>query len=349
MALRQRFLRLLAPLSVLVASLGIFPAGADQSAVILIYHRFGEDSVPATNVTEDQFRSHVSELKAGGYNVLPLDEVVTRLRARQELPARSVAITVDDAYTSFQTLGWPVLKEAGFPVTLFVSTDMTDNPGQGYLGWDAVRALRAEGVAIGHHGAAHLHSVHAGVNEVRADIARASSRFQQELGSVPPVFAYPYGEYDLALRKVVQQAGFKAALAQFSGVAGMGSDPFALPRFPFNQNYSGLDRFKLIVNAQALPVSEMVPAEPVLAADRNPPLFGFTLERPVPGLKALSCYPSHMSEPAKVTVIGEQRVEVRFDKPFPPGRSRINCTMPGPDRRWYWLGQFFMVMGGTLD
>jgi hypothetical protein len=30
---------------------------------------------------------------------------------------------------------------------------------------------------------------------------------------------------------------------------------------------------------------------------------------------------------------------------FSPGRARVNCTMPGPDGRWRWLGVPFFVPG----
>ena len=37
------------------------------------------------------------------------------------------------------------------------------------------------------------------------------------------------------------------------------------------------------------------------------------------------------------------RVEGRLDTPLPPGRSRVNCTLPGPQGRWYWYGTQFYV------
>ncbi len=42
--------------------------------------------------------------------------------------------------------------------------------------------------------------------------------------------------------------------------------------------------------------------------------------------------------------LGERRIEVRLARPLKPGRTRINCTMPGPEGRWRWLGmQFYML------
>ena len=317
-----------------------------HDAVILIYHRFGEPDLPATNIRTDQFEAQLAALAAGGYAVLPLADIVRAFADGTELPEKAVAITVDDAYESFATTAWPLLRRYGFPVTLFVATDPVDEGHSRYLDWDAIRRLRDEGVTIGHHGAAHLHMIDAGLDAARADIARASERFRAELGVVPTLFAYPYGEYSRGLAELVHSMGFVAAMAQYSGVAAGGGDHYALPRFPLNEHYSTLPRFRLIVDARALPVTDIVPSDTILTPQTNPPAYGFTLTTAVPGLAALACYPSH-SKPAEITVLADRRVEVRVDRPFPPGRGRINCTLPGGDRRWYWLGRFFYVPPAT--
>ena len=67
------------------------------------------------------------------------------------------------------------------------------------------------------------------------------------------------------------------------------------------------------------------------------------------GLEALACYPSHMEGAAVISLSPGSRVEVQFEKPFPPGRNRINCTLPGPDGRWYWFGRLFMVAGRDAE
>lgn len=317
-----------------------------RSAVIFIYHRFGEDRYPSTNIRIEQFEAQIAELKAGGYTFLPLPDIVAGLRNGRPLPDRAVAITVDDGYESVATEAWPRLKAAGIPLTLFISTDPIDNGSATYMSWDQVRALAEDGVTIGHHSASHMHMIGASDAAIRADIARASVRFREELGSVPELFAYPFGEFSQHLQALVEKAGFRAAFAQYSSVARSGADRFALPRFPINERYADLERFKLIANALSLPVTNSIPADPLLDADGNPPAFGFSLSETMRGLGRLACYPSHMSEAAKIEMLGRSRVEVRFDEPFPPGRSRINCTMPGPDRRWYWYGRFFFVPGG---
>ncbi|HEC91025.1 MAG TPA: chitin deacetylase, partial [Alphaproteobacteria bacterium] len=42
-----------------------------------------------------------------------------------------------------------------------------------------------------------------------------------------------------------------------------------------------------------------------------------------------------------VEVLAGVRVEIRAKTPFPNGRTRLNCTLPGPDGRWRWFGRQF--------
>lgn len=324
-------------------------AAGDQSAVVLVYHRFGEDEYPSTNIRIEQFEAQLEYLKSGGFTFLSLPEITKRLAANEPLPERTVAITVDDAYASVLSEGWPRLKAAGIPLTLFVSTGALDENRSGYLSWDQIRDLQADGVVIGHHGKDHLHMPHEGLDTAKTDLLAASARFEAELGSVPEFFAWPYGEHTPELTAMVQSMDFTAGFAQISGPAGFTSHPMELPRFPVNEYYGGMDRFKLIVSTKALPLADITPKNPRLSEDSNPPLHGFTVTDQDINLGSMACYPSHMSEPAVIERLPDNRFEIRFDEPFPFGRSRINCTARDSDGRWFWYGRLFIVPGGELD
>lgn len=322
---------------------------AEADAVVLIYHRFGETDIPLTNIRVDQFEAQLEELEKEKYTVVPLSRIVAALRSGEPLPDHAVAITVDDAYSSFKEVGWPMIRARGFPVTLFVATDAVDQGYRGILSWDEIRELESQGVAIGHHGAGHIHMVEAGVEASRADIARASQRFEAELGQTPELFAYPYGEYSRELEKLVEEMGFKGALAQYSGVAARHEGLFSLPRFPFNERYSEMGDFRLKVNAMALNARELIPRGPVIAdGDPNPPPIGFTVPGGGDALSRITCYPSHTG-PAELEVLAGKRVEIRVAEPFPMGRSRINCTLHDRSGRWFWQGMFFYRPGAPSD
>ena len=47
----------------------------EDSAVIIMYHRFGEGDFPTTNVTIEQFEHHIEELDKDIYNIVATDAV----------------------------------------------------------------------------------------------------------------------------------------------------------------------------------------------------------------------------------------------------------------------------------
>jgi peptidoglycan/xylan/chitin deacetylase (PgdA/CDA1 family) len=315
----------------------------DNGAVIIMYHRFGEADLPSTSVQIAQFEAHIRELTGGGYTVLPVPEILAALQENRALPDRSIGITIDDAFASVYAEAWPRLKAAGLPFTLFVSTNPLDQGYAGYMTWDQLREMIAGGsVTVGHHSAAHAHMAKRSAEANRADIAGASARFREQLGEVPAIFAYPYGEYSAELRAIVAEAGFAAAFGQHSGAIGRTSDRLALPRYPFSETYADMDRFRLVANSLPLPVTQVTPADPLVRADSNPPLFGFSVLEGIRGLSALNCFASRNE--ATLERLGESRIEVRLADPLRAGRSRVNCTMPGPNGRWRWFGRQFYAL-----
>jgi len=315
------------------------PAFAADWAVIFMYHRFGEPEWPSTNIRVDQFEAHLEEIRTGGHTVLPLPEILERMRKASELPDRTLGITIDDAYASVYEHAWPRLKKAGLPFTLFVSTDAVDQAAPGYMTWDQVRELKAAGVTIGSQTASHPHLPDVELEQVKIELDRAAQRIVEETGEPPSLFAYPYGEYGSAIQHIVAGRGYIAAFGQQSGVAHAGSDRFGLPRFALNETYGGIDRFRLTANALPLPVRDRVPADLIL--EQNPPAFGFTVDPSIPDVDRIDCYASGQGR-TKVEALGS-RVEIRLAESFPAGRARINCTMPGPDGRWRWYGvQFYL-------
>lgn len=319
---------------------------ADNGAVLLMYHRFGEDNLPSTSVRLEQFEAHLAELTSGDYHVMPLPEIVARLKSGEPLPERALAITVDDAALSVYREAWPRLKAARLPFTIFVSTEPLDLGLPGSMSWEQLRELAAVPlVTIGHHGHSHAHMTWLSEAEQRADIARAAERFEAELGRRPALFAYPYGEMSLALRNIIAEMGFAAAFGQHSGAAGAAADLLSLPRFPLNESYGGLDRFRLVANALPLPVGEVTPADAsIAAATANPPLVGFTVASSISRLDALNCFAS--AGTLEMQRLGP-RIELRFDAPLPAGRVRINCTLPAEGGRWRWFGTQFVVAKGA--
>lgn len=321
----------------------VAPALSAESAVVLMYHRFGESNHPSTNVTLEQFNGHIQELSSGEYAVKSLPEIIDALRSGRQLPENTVGISVDDAFLSVYRNAWPRLRRANFPFTLFVATDPIDNRTAGYMSWDQIRELAGAGVTIGSQTASHPHMAFMTPARNAAELKKSNGRFVTELGKAPSLIAYPYGEYSLAVGEVTKQANFVAAFGQHSGVVYPGSDFFYLPRFAFNEVYGDNRRLRMAARALPIRARDITPADTLIRGKGNPPLFGFTVDGLAPKrLSRLACYVSSQGQ-ARIERLGDYRIEVRMDQAFRPGRTRINCTLPEADGRWRWFGRQFIV------
>ena len=308
-------------------------------ASVLMYHRFGEDKYPTTNIKMDQFSDHIKELIKTKYNVIKIQDGLNAIQNISLVKDRSVIITIDDAYSSVFNNAWPILKKYGLPFTLFVSTDVIDNKTPGYMSWEEIRILRDNGVTIGSQTKSHPHMHNLNENQIVRELEFSNSRFVQEIGSKPEIFAYPYGEYNLNVLEKIKSNGFKAAFGQHSGVAHLSLGLYQLPRFAMNETYGNMQRFLLAVNAKPIPISDLSPKDPVII--KNPPFYGFTLSDTIKPKGIVRCFASNGIK-SETKRLGKNRIEVRLEKPFPKGRGRINCTMSAGER-WRWLGRQFII------
>jgi peptidoglycan/xylan/chitin deacetylase (PgdA/CDA1 family) len=330
------------------AALAADPAASLSGASILMYHRFGENTVPSTNIRLEQFDAHIAELTrpGAGYAVLPLPEIAAKLKSGERLPDRAVAITADDAYISAFTEGWPRLKKAGLPFTLFVATEPVTSRLRGYLTWDQIRQMKAEGVTIGAHSHRHPSLPALSPEKAREDLETSMALFEKELGEKPALFAWPFGEWDAKTLTLVKSMGYSVAFGQHSGVAHSRHDLFWLPRFPMNETFGSVERVRQALNALPLPVSDVEPADVLirLGQTRNPPVLRFTVAPGIERLNQMVCYTGEgRAIPPKL--IAERRYEAAAPEAMKPPRDRISCSVPSAEPgRFRWFGIQFTVV-----
>jgi len=195
---------------------GVEPTGY-QLVPILVYHNLGPQSKGRLVLDADAFTEQMRYLKREGYRVVSLAEFVEWLRLKRQLPKKSVVLTFDDGYHSFRDHAYPVLKQLGFPATLFVYTDYV-GAGRNALSWDELKSLAAEGFDVQAHSKTHgdLRRV-SGETEaqyarrMQAELAEPPRLFQSRLGRGVQFLAYPYGRFDDALLARVREEGYAAA------------------------------------------------------------------------------------------------------------------------------------------
>ncbi len=324
---------------------------AANHCVILQYHHFSLETPRSTSVTPEEFDKHLAYLEKNKYEVLPLEHVVNSLLSKKTLPDRCVAITVDDAYISVYKEAFPRLRKLNWPFTVFVNSEQVDNGSKYYMTWEQMREMSKFGARFENHSHTHSHLIRRKNREsgdiwiarVENDISTAQERIVAELGRTPQFFAYPYGEYNNGLKKVVNGLGLMA-FGQQSGPAWTGSDFLFLPRFSMAAGYAAMSDFKTKVRTLPLPVIEAKPKEPLLADDKWRPVLTVRLAEGDYRKNQLQCFVSGQ-EPADLKWIDEANniLEVRAKKPINVGRSRYNCTAPSlKGDRYFWYSHVWI-------
>ncbi len=306
-----------------------------------MYHKFGISKYPSTSVTISQLQEHIKELSKEKYNVKSLDLIVDTIINDGQLPKNVIGISVDDADRSFLTTGWPAFKEKNFPVTLFVNTSTIVENNKNYLNWDEIRKLKSEGVNIGAHSHTHDHMPDLTIEQVKKEIETSNKIFLRELGEIPRLFAYPYGEANQEIIDLLKLYKFKVAFGQHSGVINETSNMYYLPRFSLNEKYGAIDRVKFAANAKGLGVYDFIPSNPKI--NENPPYIGFSL-LDLKLVPSLDCFVfDSKGQIEKELFKFNERIEIRLGRKLSKGRSRINCTAKDSEGNWRWFGHQFYL------
>lgn len=308
-----------------------------------IYHRFDEQRYPSTNISSDVFKQQLDYLKDNQIELISLSEIAARLESGQPLPEHAVALCVDDSYRSFYDVAMPVLRQYGYPVTLFVNTDAVGT--SGYLSWEELKSLHGEGVEIGNHTASHAYLVEALPGEnlkqwrerIKADILKAQESFEQRLGIRPKLFAYTFGEYSTVVVEIVKEMGFTAAFAQQSGVIHDQYDRYILPRFPMGGPFATLKGFVNKLHMRPLVVLDQEPFDPVIA--ENPPVLSFKLVDNTIHPGRFNCFVQGNNHCRVERDMGKGAgwYKIIADEPLSGRRNKYTLTLQGKKSEWLWF------------
>ena len=304
-----------------------------------MYHRFNENKYPSTNIKMEIFRKHIDIIRKSKFdfhNPNNIEEQFNIPKSKKE-----ILITIDDAFESFYTEAWPYLKENKIPFILFVSTEPVGK--RGYMTWKQIKEIESNDFAIiGHHSHTHEYLIDVSNEEFISDIETANKIFLRELGYIPSLFSYPFGEYSKFMRDYISK-NFKYAFGQHSGVIDLNKNKFELPRFPINEKYGELKRFKSIINYFPLEYKKIYPEEKQLFENTNPPNFKVEFFEEQKNLSNINCYSNEgdVWERSK-TNFDNNSLTIEFRGPFKPRRGRINCSL-NDNGKWRWFGVQFPI------
>ena len=323
-------------------------------AVVFMYHRFGETTYPSTNITLKQFQDHLNYLEENDYNVWPLSKIVHYIIKGKDLPKKTVALTIDDAYVSVYTKAYPMLKKKKFPYTVFVNTSPIGNKSINYMNWEQMREISLSGAEFANHSLTHdfllprkSESQKEWQSRLMNEIEGAQKQLHKELGGNtnenPRLLSYPFGEYSQQTADYIRSLGY-VGITQTSGVIGVDSDLKMLPRFAMAEAFGNLDEFILKLNTLPLQIENLSTYEPILR-DENPTKLLLKLKYPIKKMKCLIA----SGEEIKVKWLSDLEAEIEANRALEAPRDRYTCTAPAKNGKWYWYSHLWIIKNNISE
>ncbi len=186
---------------------------------ILGYHDFRERGGSPMIISAPKFREQMTAIKESGIPVISMADVLAWKRGEKNIPEAAIAITMDDGWEGVYEYAFPVLKEMGFPFTVYLYKKYVNIGGRS-MNWVQIKEMMAHGCGVGSHSVSHA-SLRPGKGKendakfqewVLGELKDSKTFLEENLGIEVAEFAYPYGIFDDAVMETVLQVGYEAAV-----------------------------------------------------------------------------------------------------------------------------------------
>jgi peptidoglycan/xylan/chitin deacetylase (PgdA/CDA1 family) len=225
---------------------------AAGSMVYLMYHELELPGRPVCEtesgyvryvLSESDFRAQVLWLREVGWQGMSVSQ------ALESPHDRAVAITFDDGAETDLIAAGPVLKEAGFQATFYVTVGFLGK--RGYMSASQVRALSSQGFEIGCHSMTHAYLSDLDSRGLRREVVEAKQELEQLLSLPIAHFSCPGGRCNARARKLAQEVGYSSVATSHPHPNGSSSDRFALGRVAVMRD-TPLSEFQRLCRGQGL-------------------------------------------------------------------------------------------------
>lgn len=205
-----------------------------------MYHKVGACPngalVPHHYVGTARFERQIRALVKFGFQTIKLHDVLNH----RDTVSKPICLTFDDGYENFATEAVPILKQQGQTATVFVVSGLIGNTNE----WDTklgdqperlmspekILELDALGFEFGSHSVTHARLTKVNQNEATQEICESQKNLAELLSKPIDTFCYPYGSHNEAIRRIVQNCGYKLACSVEKGWNHETTDPYRLKR-----------------------------------------------------------------------------------------------------------------------
>ena len=216
-----------------------FEVNKSSFVSLLLYHDFVE-RIPRNEMTVSVpvFRAQLQALKDAGIPVIPMSDALAWKRGEKNIPDECVVITLDDGWVGEHQLAFPILKEFGYPFTIYLYKKYVNSGGRS-MTLAQIKEMLDYGAELGSHSLSHKplamekskmdaekyqHWLHDEIYE--------SKKWLEDTFKVPcKTFAYPYGNKNEDIVQMTMDAGYEAAVTVNPQKLTYDTPPGKFPRF----------------------------------------------------------------------------------------------------------------------
>lgn len=191
----------------------------EARVAVLAYHDFTDGKSNNDMILNiDDFRDEMQAIKDSELPVISMQQFLDWKQAKKDIPAESVLITIDDGWKATYTLAIEVLREFGYPFTVFLYENYIGVGGHS-LTPDQIREIVAAGGTISSHSVSHQDMARRGGKSRTAYEAWLKVELEDswnyledtfgDTGAVLKTFAYPYGIYSDQVAQMAKQFGYQ--------------------------------------------------------------------------------------------------------------------------------------------
>ncbi len=240
---RALLLALLLPLRAEEAAPDVVPPPPDDGVRVSVlgYHDFSE-TAPETEmlIRTSKFRKQMEAIKNLGLPVIPMADFQAWKRGEKEIADKSIVITIDDGWKAVYTEAYPVLKEFGYPFTLFLYKNYVDGGGKA-LTTAMIEEMQKNGATIGSHSVSHPYPGtvkshrRKGTEEfdkfLRNELGESKRFLEAKFGSRITSYAYPGGFHTEEMFPLADEFGYEHLFTVLPGKIRRSHDNKTLPRY----------------------------------------------------------------------------------------------------------------------
>lgn len=306
---------------------------------ILGYHEFVKGkSGNQMQINIDRFREQMVALKDARVSVIPMKDFLAWRRGEKDIPDPSVVITMDDGWKSVHSLALPVLKEFGYPFTVFLYKRFVNGGGRS-LSTAEIKELMAAGGEIGSHSVSHPYKVkidgmfrkspEQGEAFLRTEM-KDSRQFLEDLFAVKvSAYAYPGGYHSEREQEIGKEAGYEAMFTVNPAKVTWDTPSSAIPRYIVIGNDPNDANFKRAVSSRGTSEGDLVKQLLGAEGDAEP----LVTTKPLPNAQVASRRPMIEVDVSKLEGIDPETIEMKiagFGKvpaQFDPAEKKITYLM----------------------